>query len=67
LPDLDAAAPRCPSAKLEGCAYRICYLLTHADFATRLGQNGHEHVKENFVITTNLQRWLLLFRILNGV
>ncbi|MGH9497940.1 MAG: glycosyltransferase [Terriglobales bacterium] len=51
---------------VEGCAYQIRYLLTHADFAKRLGENGREHVKENFLMTTNVKRWLLLFRILSG-
>jgi trehalose synthase len=49
---------------VEGCAYQIRYLLTHPDFAKQLGQNGHEHVKENFLMTTNVRRWLLLCRIL---
>jgi trehalose synthase len=49
---------------VEGCAYQMRYLLTHADFARQLGQNGHEHVKENFLMTTNVGRWLLLCRIL---
>lgn len=51
---------------VEGCAYQIRYLLTHPEFAHRLGNAGREHVKENFLMTTNLKRWLLLFRILNG-
>jgi hypothetical protein len=38
--------------------------LTHPDFAKQLGQNGHEHVKENFLMTTNVRRWLLLIKIL---
>ena len=50
---------------VEGCAYQIRYLLTHPEFAARLGKNGQEHVKENFLMTTNVKRWLLLFRILN--
>jgi trehalose synthase len=49
---------------VEGCAYQIRYLLTHSEFADQLGKNGHEHVKENFLMTTNIRRWLLLFRIL---
>jgi trehalose synthase len=52
---------------VEGCAYQIRYLLTHPEFAARLGQNGKEHVKENFLITVNLKRWLLLFQILLGM
>ncbi len=51
---------------VEGCAYQIRYLLTHPDFARRLGASGREHVKENFLITTNVRRWLLLFRILEA-
>jgi trehalose synthase len=51
---------------IEGCAYQIRYLLTHSDFANQLGKNGQEHVKENFLMTTNLRRWLMLFRILSG-
>jgi trehalose synthase len=51
---------------IEGCAYQIRYLLTHLDFARRLGENGREHVKENFLMTTNVKRWLLLLRILTG-
>lgn len=49
---------------VDGCAYQIRYLLTHPDFAKQLGQNGREHVKENFLMTTNVRRWLLLLRIL---
>jgi trehalose synthase len=51
---------------VEGAAYQIRYLLTHPEFAERLGRNGHEHVKENFLMTTNARRWLLLFQILLG-
>jgi trehalose synthase len=51
---------------VDGCAYQMRYLLTHPDFARQLGQNGHEHVKENFLMTTNVRRWLLLFRIAIG-
>lgn len=49
---------------VEGCAFQIRYLLTHPDFAKRIGASGREHVKENFLMTTNVKRWLLLFRIL---
>jgi len=49
---------------VDGCAYQMRYLLTHPDFAKQLGQNGREHVKENFLMTTNVRRWLLLLRIL---
>lgn len=49
---------------IEGCAFQIRYLLTHPEFARSIGSAGREHVKENFLMTTNLKRWLLLFRIL---
>jgi trehalose synthase len=49
---------------VEGCAFQIRYLLTHPEFARRIGASGREHVKENFLITTNVKRWLLLFQIL---
>jgi trehalose synthase len=49
---------------VEGCAYQIRYLLTHPEFARQLGENGREHVKENFLITTDLGSWLLLFQLL---
>jgi len=49
---------------VEGCAYQIRYLLTHPEFAAQLGINGSEHVRENFLITSNVRRWLLLLQIL---
>jgi trehalose synthase len=52
---------------VEGCAYQVRYLLTHPEFAAQLGKNGREHAKENFLITVNLKRWLLLFQLLLGV
>jgi trehalose synthase len=52
---------------VEGCAYQIRYLLTHPEFAAQLGKNGREHVKESLLITANVRRWLLLFRILSGL
>jgi trehalose synthase len=49
---------------VEGCAFQIRYLLTHPEFARRIGASGREHVKENFLMTTNVKRWLLLFQLL---
>jgi trehalose synthase len=45
---------------VEGAAYQIRYLLSHPDIAAKLGENGHEHVKENFLITEKLKRYLTL-------
>jgi trehalose synthase len=51
---------------VEGCAYQIRYLLANPEIARRLGENAYEHVKENFLITSNLKRYLLLFHCLTG-
>ncbi len=52
---------------VEGCAYQLRYLLTHPEFAAQLGRNGREHAKENFLMTSNLKRYLLLFQIMLGM
>jgi trehalose synthase len=46
---------------IEGAAYQIRFLLSHPEIAIRLGEQGHEHVRENFLITGNLKRYLTLF------
>lgn len=51
---------------VEGTAYQIRFLLSNPAIAKRLGENGHEHVRENFLITSNLKRYLLLFLTLSG-
>ncbi|GAC1633394.1 MAG: glycosyltransferase [Candidatus Acidiferrum sp.] len=45
---------------VEGTAYQIRFLLSHPEIARRLGEQGHEHVKENFLITQNLKNYLVL-------
>ena len=49
---------------IEGTAYQIRFLLSNPDFARKLGENGHEHVREHFLITSKLKRYLLLCLIL---
>ena len=49
---------------VEGCAYQIRYLLSHPEVARQFGEYGHAHVKENFLITSSLKRYLLLLLIL---
>jgi trehalose synthase len=46
---------------IEGTAYQIRFLLSHPEIAAKLGENGHEHVKENFLITQKLKRYMTLF------
>lgn len=46
---------------IEGTAYQIRFLLSHPEIAAKLGEQGHQHVKENFLITQNLKQYLALF------
>lgn len=46
---------------VEGTAYWIKQLLQTPDFARRLGENGKEHVRENFLLTRHLRDYMLLF------
>jgi trehalose synthase len=46
---------------IEGTAYQIRFLLSNPAIAQKLGENGHEHVRENFLITSNVRRYLTLF------
>ena len=46
---------------VEGTAYQIRFLLSHPHIGHRLGEQGYEHVRENFLVTGNLRRYLTLF------
>jgi trehalose synthase len=46
---------------IEGTAYQIRFLLSNPAIAQRLGENGHEHVREHFLITSDVRRHLTLF------
>jgi len=46
---------------VEGTAYQIRFLLSNPALAAKLGQRGHEHVREHFLITTSAKRYLTLF------
>ena len=46
---------------VEGTAYQIRFLLSHPEIAAKLGESGHLHVKENFLISQKLKRYLTLF------
>jgi trehalose synthase len=50
---------------IDGAAYQIRFLLSNPAFARQLGENGYEHVKENFLLTHNIKRYLLLFLLLS--
>jgi trehalose synthase len=46
---------------IEGTAHWIKQLLQEPAFAARLGKNGHQHVRDNFLITRHIKDYLLLF------
>jgi trehalose synthase len=46
---------------IEGTAYQIRFLLSNPAIAQKLGESGHEHVREHFLITSNVRRYLTLF------
>ncbi|MBI1976866.1 MAG: glycosyltransferase [Candidatus Omnitrophica bacterium] len=46
---------------IEGAAYALKQLLHNPGYAKRLGENGREHVRQNFLLTRHLREYLLLF------
>jgi len=46
---------------VEGAAFAIKQLLNNPDYAGRLGENGREHVRQNFLLTRHLMDYLLMF------
>jgi trehalose synthase len=50
---------------IPGTAYALRQLLTNPEYAKRLGENGREHVRQNFLITRDIREHLLLFLTLD--
>ena len=46
---------------VEGAAFAIKQLLNSPDYAKKLGENGREHIKNNFLLTRHLRDYMLLF------
>jgi trehalose synthase len=46
---------------IDGTAYWIKQLIHEPQYAQRLGVNGKEHIKNNFLITRHIKDYLLLF------
>lgn len=44
-----------------GAAFSIKQLLHNPEYAKRLGENGREHIKQNFLLTRHLKDCILLF------
>ena len=49
---------------VEGTAFWIKQLLNSPEYARRLGENGREHVRSNFLLTRHLRDYLLVFLFL---
>ena len=45
----------------EGAAFAVKQFLTSPDYARQIGENGREHVRNNFLITRHLRDYMLLF------
>ncbi|MEE9585217.1 MAG: glycosyltransferase [Candidatus Brocadiales bacterium] len=52
------------SYTIEGTAFWVKQILQNPEFGERLGRNGREHIKNNFLITRHLKEYLLLFHSL---
>ena len=46
---------------IEGTAHWLKQLLQNPDYAKKLGENGKEQVRNNFLLTRHLKEYLLLF------
>ncbi len=46
---------------IEGAAFAIKQLLNSPEYAKRLGENGREHIRNNFLLTRHLRDYMLLF------
>jgi trehalose synthase len=48
-------------SSIDGAAFAIKQLLNTPEYARKLGANGKEHVRNNFLLTRHLQEYMLLF------
>lgn len=46
---------------IEGAAFGIRQFLNNPAYAAKIAENGHEHVKQNFLLTRHLREYMLLF------
>ncbi|MDD3089740.1 MAG: glycosyltransferase [Candidatus Omnitrophica bacterium] len=48
-------------SSVEGAAFALKQLLNSPEYARKLGENGREHVRHNFLLTRHLKDYLLVF------
>ncbi len=53
------------SHTVEGTAYWIKQLLHSPEYAKKLGENGREHIRQNFLVPRHLRDYMLLFLALD--
>ncbi|MBU0605118.1 MAG: glycosyltransferase, partial [Candidatus Omnitrophica bacterium] len=46
---------------VDGAAYAIKQLLNSPQYARKLGENGKEHIRNNFLLTRHIRDYMLLF------
>ncbi|MBU4589497.1 MAG: glycosyltransferase [Candidatus Omnitrophica bacterium] len=46
---------------IEGAAFAIKQLLNAPEYARKLGENGKEHIRQNFLLTRHIREYMLLF------
>jgi trehalose synthase len=51
---------------VEGTAFWIKMLLSAPEFAAKLGENGREHVRNNFLLTRHMRDYMLAFLYLES-
>jgi trehalose synthase len=49
---------------VEGAAFRIHHLLDNPEVMVKIGEDGKEYVRQNFLITRHLGDWLALMSYL---
>jgi trehalose synthase len=51
---------------VDGASYWIRVLLSNPPMAAQLGESGHDHIREHFLITKLVRRYLLLMIVLDN-
>ncbi len=46
---------------IDGAAFAVKQLLNNPGYAAKLGENGKEHIRNNFLLTRHLKDYMLLF------